>query len=76
MPFSRKSDRRKACFHLRTSRILFAAKHSWTTLHISRPLFVGSYICRLRVGLSANEKEGKFTSNDNNALSVSWNAIS
>ena len=34
--------RRKAWFHLRMSRILFAAKHSWTTLRISRPLFVGS----------------------------------
>ena len=26
------------------SRILFAAKHSWTTLHMSRLLFVGSYL--------------------------------
>ena len=25
-------------------RILFAAKHSWTALHMSRPLFVGSYL--------------------------------
>ena len=29
---------------LRTSRILFAAKHSRTTLPMSRPLFVGSYL--------------------------------
>ena len=28
---------------LRMSSIVFAAKHSWTTLHMSRPLFVGSY---------------------------------
>ena len=33
-------------------------KHSWTTLRMSRPLFVGSYY-------SANEKEDKFPSNDN-----------
>ena len=37
------------------SKILFAAKHSWTTLRMSRPLFAGSY--RSRGGLSANEKE-------------------
>ena len=30
--------RRKAWFHLRMSRMLFAAKHSWTTLSMSRPL--------------------------------------
>ena len=36
--------RRKACFLLRMSRLLFAAKHSWTTLRMSRPLFVGSYL--------------------------------
>ena len=35
--------RRKAWFPLRMSIILFAAKHSWTTLLLSRPLFVGSY---------------------------------
>ena len=45
------------------SKILFAAKHSWTTLRMSRPLFAGSY--RSRGGLSANEKEEKFASNDN-----------
>ena len=36
--------RRKAWFLLRMSRILLATKHSWTTLHMSRPLFVGSYL--------------------------------
>ena len=35
---------RKWWFHLRMSRILFAAKHSWTALLMSRPLFVGSYL--------------------------------
>ena len=33
--------RRKAYFRLRMSRILFAAKHSGTTLRMSRPLFAG-----------------------------------
>ena len=36
--------RRKARFPLRMCRILFAAKHSWTALRMSRPLFVGSYL--------------------------------
>ena len=36
--------KRKAWFRLRVSRILFAAKHSCTTLRISRPLFVGTYL--------------------------------
>ena len=36
--------RTKARFPLRMSRILFAAKHCWTALHMSRPLFVGSYL--------------------------------
>ena len=36
--------RRKARFPLRMSRILFAAKHCWTALRMSRPLFVGSYL--------------------------------
>ena len=36
--------RMKAWFCLCISRILFAAKHSWTTLRMSRPLFVGSYL--------------------------------
>ena len=36
--------RRKAWFPLRICRILFAAKHSWTALCMSRPLFAGSYL--------------------------------
>ena len=36
--------RRKLWFNLRMSRILFAAKHSWTALRTSRPSFVGSYL--------------------------------
>ena len=37
--------RRKVWFHLRMSmRIVFPAKNSWTTLRISTPLFVGSYL--------------------------------
>ena len=36
--------RRKARCYLRMSRRLFAAKHSWTTLRMNRPLFVGSYL--------------------------------
>ena len=44
LPFSRKSDgkKEKNVVHLCMSRILFVAKHSWTTLRVSRPLFVGS----------------------------------
>ena len=37
-------ERRKAWLHLHMSRILFVAKHSWTTLLESRPLFVSSYL--------------------------------
>ena len=36
--------RTKAWFRLHMSRILFAAKHRWTILSMSRPLFVGSYL--------------------------------
>ena len=36
--------KRKAWFHLRMSRIIFATKHSWATLLMSRPLFVSSYL--------------------------------
>ena len=32
-----------AWFPLSANRILFAAKHSWTTLSMSRPLFLGGY---------------------------------
>ena len=64
LPFLGKTDlkKEKTWSHLRMSRILFAAKHSWTTLPMSRTLFVDS-ICSSRVGLSANEKEEKFASN-------------
>ena len=53
--------RRKAWFHLRMSRILVAAKnlarHIWTTLCKSRPLFVGSYLQTMPLGgLPANKK--------------------
>ena len=46
LPFSRKSNHKKekARFSLCTSGILVAAKHSWTALRMSRPLFVGSYL--------------------------------
>ena len=57
--------RRKSwLFHFRMTRILFAAKHSTTTLSMSRPLFL-AIICRSRGRLSADEKEEKFASNDN-----------
>ena len=46
------------------SSILFATKHSWITLRIGRPVFV-AVICRSHGGLSANEKEETFASNDN-----------
>ena len=36
--------RRKAWFYFRMSGIIFRAKHSWTRLCMSRPLFVGSYL--------------------------------
>ena len=38
------AGRRKVWFHLRLNRILLAAKHNWTTLCMSSPLFVGSYL--------------------------------
>ena len=38
------AKRRKARFHLRMSRILFAAKQGWMTLCLSRPLFVGHVV--------------------------------
>ena len=52
---SRNGDRKKE-----KSEIQPAAKHSWTTLRMSRPLFVVSYW-----QVSSNEKEEKFASNDN-----------
>jgi len=38
------ATRRKAWFHLRMSRILFAAKECWMAVRMSRPLFVGTYL--------------------------------
>ena len=57
--------RRKARFRLRMCRILFAAKHSWTALSISRPLFVGSYL-QVRWWAFGQWKGKKNASNDNN----------
>ena len=63
--------RKKAQFPLRMCRILFAAKYSWTALHMSRPLLIlQAVICRSLGRLSANEKKEKFASNDNNYLSL------
>ena len=66
LPFSRKSDskKEKSTVILRMCRILFAARHNWTPLRMSTPLFV-AVICRSRGGLSANEKEETLASNDN-----------
>ena len=46
LPFSRKSDRKreKSVVSFTLSRISFAAKHSWKTVRISRPLSVGSHL--------------------------------
>jgi len=46
------------------SRILFAAKHSCTTLSRGRLLFAGSFFAGHVVGFSTNEKEVKFALND------------
>ena len=40
----RLQEEAKRSFILRMSTKLFAAKHSYTTLHMSRPLFVGSFL--------------------------------
>ena len=45
-------------------RIFFAAKRSWETLSMSRPLFVGSY-WQVKFAFGQYEKEEKFASNDN-----------
>ena len=50
-------------FCLRMSRILFAAKHDWTTLRLSRQLLVGSYL-QAPWWEFANEKKEQFASND------------
>ena len=54
--------RRKAWFRLRMSmsRKLFAAKHCWTTLRMSRPLFVGSHLVGFRPMNRKNDKQGCF----------------
>ena len=76
LPFSRKSDRKKdksVLSFTHEQNIIcgqtLEAKHSWTTLPMSRPLFVGSYKgSYLQVTwwtFSANEKEEQFALNDN-----------
>ena len=46
LPFSHKSDHKKEknVVSFRHEQNIIAAKHNWTTLHMSRPLFVGSYL--------------------------------
>ena len=46
------------------SRIVFAAKNSWTTLRMSTPLFVGSYL-QVTWWALGQWKEETFASNDN-----------
>ena len=57
------------------SRILFAAKHSWMTLRMSRPLLVGSYL-QVTWWAFSQWKGRKFASNDNSHCcllpSCSW----
>ena len=72
LPFSRKSDHKKdksvVSFTHEQNIICgqtLKAKHSWTTLPMSRPLFVGSYLQVTWWTFSANEKEEQFASNDN-----------
>ena len=50
-------------FCLRMSRIIFAAKHNWTALRLSRQLLVGSYL-QAPWWAFANEKKEQFASND------------
>ena len=72
LPFSRKSDRKKdksVVSFTHEQNIICSqtleAKHSWTTLSMSRPLFVCSYLQVTWWTFSANEKEEQFESNDN-----------
>ena len=64
LPFSPNSDSKKekgVVSFMHEQNIIFTAKHSWTTLRMSRPgrqSFAGG-------GLLANEKEERFASNDN-----------
>ena len=62
---------RKAWFNIRSSRIFFAAKHSWTTLRVGGPLFVGSYLQVTWWALGQYKKE-KFSSNDNMTEFADW----
>ena len=50
-------------------RILFAAKQSWTTLRMSRPLFVGSYL-QVTWWALCHEKEEKFATKDKYKMKV------
>ena len=56
--------RRKAWFHFRMSRILFADKQSWATLRMSRPLFVGSCL-QITWWALGQWKGEKFAKNNN-----------
>ena len=46
------------------------AEHSWTTLPMSRPLFVCSYLQVTWWTFSVNEKDEQFASNDNDEAYV------
>ena len=72
LPFSRKSDRKKdksVVSFTHEQNIICSQtlepKHSWTTLSMSRPLFVRSYLQVTWWTFSANEKEELLESNDN-----------
>ena len=64
LPFSRKCDRKKekSVDSFTHEQVLFAAKQSWTTLRMSRPLFVGIYL-QVTWWALPNEKEEKFAMN-------------
>ena len=65
--------RRKLWFHLRMSSILFAAKHSWMTLHMSRPFCGQLFACHV-VGSRPIKMKKKFAVNDNTMLSSTFYA--
>ena len=82
-PFSRKSDRTTEKItvsftheqNIICSQIL-KAKHSWTALRMSRPLFVCSFFAgQVHGGLSANEKKEKFASNDSYFYFYSFTSV-
>ena len=60
-PFSRKSDRkswgRKAWFHLRMSRILLAAKHSWNNIAHEQTIICRQLFAGLMVGSRLMERK-------------------